>query len=62
MVPTHTVVKRARKSLFILRKLKRIGMGPQILKTYTAAPLRASLTGCITTLYSNCKAPESKAL
>ena len=39
---TKTVVKRARQNLFSLRKLKRFGMGPQILKRFTAAPLRAS--------------------
>ena len=37
-----TVVKRARQNLFSLRKLKRFGMGPQILKRFIAAPLRAS--------------------
>ena len=29
---TKTVVKRARQNLFHLRRLKRFGMGPQILK------------------------------
>jgi hypothetical protein len=29
---THTVVKRARQRLFPLRRLKRFGIGPQILK------------------------------
>ena len=29
---TMTVVKRARQNLFSLRRLKRFGMGPQILK------------------------------
>ena len=31
---TDTVVKRARQSLFPLRKLKRFGMGPEILKRF----------------------------
>jgi hypothetical protein len=31
---TKTVVKRARQSLFPLRRLKRFGMGPQILKRF----------------------------
>ena len=31
---TKTVVKRARQSLFPLRKLKRFGMGPQLLKRF----------------------------
>ena len=29
---THTVVKRARQHLFPLKRLKRFGIGPQILK------------------------------
>ena len=31
---TKKVVKRARQSLFPLRKLKRFGMGPEILKRF----------------------------
>ena len=31
---TKTVVKRARQNLFHLRRLKRFGMGPQILKRF----------------------------
>jgi hypothetical protein len=31
---TKTVVKRARQSLFRLRKRKRFGMGPEILKRF----------------------------
>ena len=31
---TKTVVKRARQNLFPLRRLKRFGMGPQILKRF----------------------------
>ena len=37
-----TVMKRARQNLFPLRRLKRFGMGSEILKSSTAAPLRAS--------------------
>ena len=50
---TKTVVKRARQSLFPLRKLKRIGMGPQILKRFYS---------CITAWYGNCSASDRKAL
>jgi hypothetical protein len=39
---SKTVVKRARHSLFPLRRLKRCCMVPQILKSSTTAPLRAS--------------------
>ena len=42
---TKTVVKRARGSLFPLRRLKRFGMGPQLLKTFDSC---TNLTGCIT--------------
>jgi hypothetical protein len=39
---TKTVVKKARQHLFPLRRPKRFGMGPQLLKSSTAAPSRAS--------------------
>ena len=39
---TKTVVKRAQQNVFPLRRLKRFGMGPQILKGSTAAPSIAS--------------------
>jgi hypothetical protein len=39
---TKTVAKRARQNLYPLRRLKRFGMGPQILKKFTSAPSRAS--------------------
>ena len=51
---TKTIVKRARQSLFPLRKLKRFGMGPQILKRF--------YSGCITAWYGNCLASDRKAL
>ena len=44
---TRPVMKRAQQHLFLLKRLKRFGMDPQILKKiYIAAPSRA---GCITT-------------
>ena len=46
---TKTVVKRTRQSLFPLRKLKRFGMGPEILKRFYSwnieSVLVASLPG-----------------
>ena len=45
---TKTVVKRARQSLFPLRNLKRLGMGPQILKRFYSCNIKsmvASLSG-----------------
>ena len=58
---TKTVVKRARQRLFPLRRLKRFGMGPQILKKFYSCTIESS-TGCITTWYSNCSASDRKAL
>ena len=40
--PTKTVVKQTQQHLFPLRRIKIFGMGPQILKSSTAAPSRAS--------------------
>ena len=53
---TKTVVKRGRPNLFPLRRLKRFGMGPQILKIFYSCTIESILTGCITTWYGNCSA------
>ena len=59
----HTkTVKRARQSLFPLRKLKRFGMGPEILKRFYSCNIESILTGCITAWYGNCSASDRKAL
>ena len=42
---TKTVVKRARQSLFPLRKLKGFGMGPEILKRFYSCNIESILTG-----------------
>ena len=45
---TKTVVKRARQSLFPLRKLKRFGMGPEILKRFYSCTIeRIWLHDCL---------------
>jgi hypothetical protein len=59
---TKTVVKRAPQSLFPLRRLKRFGMGPQILKKFYSCTIESILTGCITAWYGNCSAFDRKAL
>jgi gmma-aminobutyric acid receptor subunit gamma len=59
---TKTVVKRARQHLFPLRRLKRLGMGPQILKKLYSCIIKIILTGCITACYGNCSAYDRKAL
>ena len=57
---TKTVIKRARQSLFLLRKLKRFGMGSEILKRFYSCNIES--TGCFTAWYSNCSASDRKAL
>jgi predicted acetyltransferase len=42
-----TVVKRERQNFFPLRRLKRFGMGSQILKKFYSCTIES--TGCITT-------------
>uniref|UniRef100_A0A673ZIN4 Alkylated DNA repair protein AlkB homologue 8 N-terminal domain-containing protein n=1 Tax=Salmo trutta TaxID=8032 RepID=A0A673ZIN4_SALTR len=59
---TKTVVERARQNLFPLRRLKRYGMGPQILKRFYSCTIESILTGCITAWNGNCSASDRKAL
>ena len=59
---TKTVVKRARQNLFPLRRLKRFGMGPEILKRFYSCTIEGILTGCITAWYGNCLTSDCKAL
>ena len=53
---TKTVMKRARQNLFPLRRLKRFGMGPQILKSFY------SIESILTGWYGNCSDSDRKAL
>ena len=53
-------MKRARQGLFPLRKLKRFGMGPEMLKRFYSCNIEG--TGCITAWYGNCSASDRKAL
>jgi hypothetical protein len=59
---TKTVVKRARQNQFPLRRLKKFGMGHQILKRFYSCTIKGILTGCITAWYGNCSASDCKAL
>uniref|UniRef100_A0A674ASX1 Reverse transcriptase domain-containing protein n=1 Tax=Salmo trutta TaxID=8032 RepID=A0A674ASX1_SALTR len=61
---THDCVakKRAQQNLFPLRRLKRFGMGLQILKRFYSCTIESILTGCITAWYGNCSASDRKAL
>ena len=53
---TNTVVKRARQRLFPPRRMKRFGMGPQILTKFYSCTIESILTGCITAWYGTCSA------
>jgi hypothetical protein len=54
---TKTVMKRARQSVFPLRKLQIFGMGPQIVKRFYSCNIKS-----ITAWYGNCSASNCKAL
>ena len=45
-----------------LRRLKKFGMGPQILKRFYICTIESILTDCITAWYGNCSASDRKAL
>jgi hypothetical protein len=57
---TKTVVKRARQSLFPLRKLKQFGMVPQSLKRFYSCNIKSILTDCITAWYGNCSGLQAQ--
>jgi hypothetical protein len=56
---TKTVMKWGQQNLFPLRRLKRFGMGPQILKRFSSCIIERI---CITARYGNCLASDHKAL
>ncbi|KAI4888337.1 hypothetical protein NFI96_027462, partial [Prochilodus magdalenae] len=59
---TTRVGKKAQQRLFFLRRLKRFGMDPRILRTFYTCTVESILTGSITTWYGSCTAIERKAL
>jgi hypothetical protein len=59
---TKKVVKKARQCLFPLRRLKRFGIGPQILKKFYRCTIESILTGCLAAWYGNCSASDRKEL
>uniref|UniRef100_A0AAX7TT88 Alkylated DNA repair protein AlkB homologue 8 N-terminal domain-containing protein n=1 Tax=Astatotilapia calliptera TaxID=8154 RepID=A0AAX7TT88_ASTCA len=61
-VHTNKTVKKAQQRLFFLRRLKRFGMSPHILRTFYHCAIESILTGCITTWYGNSTAYNCKAL
>ncbi|KAL3993233.1 alpha-1-acid glycoprotein 1 [Sarotherodon galilaeus] len=61
-VHINKTVKKAQQRLFFLRRLKRFGMSPRILRTFYRCAIESILTGCITTWYGNSTAYNRKAL
>jgi hypothetical protein len=55
-------VKKAQQNLFPFRRLKRFGMGTQILKRFYSCTIESILTSCITAWYDNCSASDCKEL
>ena len=47
---TKTDVRRARQNLFPIRRLKRLAMGPQLLRKLYCCNIESILTCCITAL------------
>ncbi|KAI2665051.1 putative RNA-directed DNA polymerase from transposon BS [Labeo rohita] len=61
-VHTDKIVKKAQQRLFFLRRLKRFGVSPRILRTFYHCAIESILTGCITSWYGNSTAHNRKAL
>ena len=57
---TKTVVKKAWQCLCPLRRPKRFGMGPQILKKLYSCTIESILTDCINAWYGNCSASDRR--
>ena len=61
-VHTDKTVKKAQQRLFFLRRLKRFGMSPRILRSFYRCAIESILTGSITTWYGNSTAYNRKTL
>ncbi len=61
---THTdaVLKKAHQRLFFLRRLRKFGMSPSILRSFYTCTVERILTGCITAWFGNSTAGNRKAL
>ena len=53
---------KARQCLFPLRRLKKFGMGPQILERFHSCTIESISTGCITAWYGNSTALDHMVL
>ncbi len=59
---TDAVLKKAHQRLFFLRRLRKFGTSPSILKSFYSCTVESILTGCITTWFGNSTAGNRKAL
>ncbi len=59
---TDVVLKKTHQRLFFLRRLRKFGMSPSILRTFYTCTVESILTGCITSWFGNSTAGNCKAL
>ncbi len=59
---TDAVLKKAQQRLFFLRRLRKFGTSPSILRSFYTCTVESILTGCITAWFGNSTAGNRKAL
>ncbi len=59
---TDAVLKKAHQRLFFLRRLRKFGTSPRILRSFYTCTVESILTGCITAWYGNSTASNRRAL
>ncbi len=59
---TDAVLKKAHQRLFFLRRLRKFGMSPRILRSFYTCTVESILTGCITAWFGNTTAGNHRAL
>ncbi len=59
---TDAVLKKAHQRLFFLRRLRKFGMSPSILRSFYTCTVESILTGCITAWFGNSTAGNRRAL
>ncbi len=59
---TDAVLKKAHQRLFFLRRLRKFGKSPSVLRSFYSCTVESILTGCITAWFGNSTAGNRKAL
>ncbi len=59
---TDAVLKKAHQRLFFLRRLRKFGTSPSILRSFYTCTVESILTGCITAWFGNSTAGNRRAL